>query len=157
FDRAIDAVAALAPRFADLRLVVAGEGPRRAALEAQAARLGVAQHVDFVGVVDHADIPALIDRATAVVMPSRYEGMPLVALEAAGMGRPVIGTRAPGLDATVADDVTGLLVDPGDPPALAAAIEAVCVDRALATRLGHAARARAEREWSMDACVDAYE
>jgi glycosyltransferase involved in cell wall biosynthesis len=157
FDRAIAAVAELAPRHADVRLTIVGVGPLLSALEDQANELGVADRIEFAGAVDHDDIPALMDDAIALVMPSRYEGLPLVALEAAWMARPVVGTVAPGLSQAVVDGDNGLLVDPADPHALAAALESLVLDRHLARKLGAAARRRAEREWSLSACADGYE
>jgi glycosyltransferase involved in cell wall biosynthesis len=113
--------------------------------------------VVFAGAVDHEEIPAMLSRHVALVMPSRYEGLALVALEAAWMGRPVIGTRAPGLALAVVDGKTGLLVDADASGALAAAMEELAVDRARARRMGDAARRLAEAEWSLAACVDGYE
>lgn len=157
FERAIAAVAELAPRHPDLRLTIVGVGPLRSELEHQANELGVADRIEFTGAVDHDDIPALMNDALALVMPSRYEGLPLVALEAAWMARPVVGTMAPGLSQAVVDGDNGLLVDPADPRALAAALESLILDRQLARELGAAARRSAEREWSLSACADGYE
>ncbi len=91
-----------------------------------------------------------------MVMPSHFEGLPLVALEAAWAGRPVVATRAPGLDEAVVDGETALVVEPGG-GALAFGIERLVTDPALARRLGTGARAFAEREFSLGRCVDAYE
>jgi glycosyltransferase involved in cell wall biosynthesis len=157
FDRAIDAVAQLAPRHPDLRLRIVGVGPLLADLEAQARQLGIADRVEFAGAVEHDDIPALLRDSVAVVMPSRFEGFPLVALEAAWMARPVVGTAAPGLSLAVTDGDNGLLVDPDDPRALAVALESLILDRGRARALGEAARRRAEQHWSLAACADAYE
>jgi glycogen synthase len=157
FDRAIAAVAELAPRHGELRLTIVGVGPLRAELEEQARELGVADRVEFAGTVDHDAIPALMSDAIALVMPSRFEGLPLVALEAAWMARPVVGTVAPGLSLAVVDGENGLLVDPEEPHALAAAMEALILDRNRADELGVAARRRAEQQWSLEACADGYE
>ncbi len=115
FDRAIAAVAELAPRHPDLRLTIVGVGPLRAKLEAQAHAAGVADQVEFVGTVDHDEIPGMLRDSVALVMPSRFEGLPLVALEAAWMARPVVGTVAPGLSLAVTDGEDGILVDPDEP------------------------------------------
>jgi glycogen(starch) synthase len=157
FERAIEAVGRLAATRPDLHLTVAGDGPRRAQLEALPAALGITDRVTFLGAVPHDELPALLARSVALVMPSRYEGLPLVALEAAWSARPVVGTTAPGLDRAVTDGETGLLVDGDDPGALAAAIGRLAADRALARRLGAGARRRAEREWSLATCIDRYE
>jgi glycosyltransferase involved in cell wall biosynthesis len=157
FHRAIEAVAMLAARLPDVRLTVVGVGALRTPLERHAADLGVADHVHFAGAVDHDDIPKLLSDHIALVMPSRYEGLPLVALEAAWMGRPVVGTQAPGLALAVVQDETGVLVDHRDRAALARAMEDLALDRDRARRLGAGARRLAEKQWSLPACVDAYE
>ena len=156
FDRAIDALAILAPRHQTLRLAIAGDGPERAALEARAVERGVSDRVEFCGLLDRDGIARLLETSTAVVMPSRYEGLPLVALEAAWAGRPVVATRAPGLAEAVLDGETGLLAG-GDAPQLASAIERILRDPDLARRLGATGRETAERRYSMDACADQYE
>lgn len=157
FDRAIDALASIAARGHDVRLTIIGIGPLRADLMSQAARLGISDRITFAGGVDHDEIAARMSDATALVMPSRFEGLPLVALEAAWMARPVVGTAAPGLSQAVVDGETGILVDPADPNALASALESLVVDRARARTLGDAALRRVEQEWSFAACVDGYE
>ena len=156
FDLAVDAVAALAPRHPTLRLTGAGDGPERDHLFDRAAELGVASRVEFLGTVSRPEVGRLIERTTAVVMPSRYEGLPLVAIEAAWAARPIVATRAPGLGQAVVDGETALVVEP-DADALAHGIERILADPFLARRLGAGARALAEREYSIAACADAYE
>lgn len=154
--RALHVVRLLVDRRPSIRLTVAGDGPEREHLTALAHRLGVDDRVDFLGAVPHDRITDLIEDATVVVMPSQFEGMPLVALEAAWAGRPVVAAAVPGLDTTVIDGVTGRLVD-GDDEALADAVEEVLADRQWARRMGAAARAHAEAAFSISRCVDEYE
>lgn len=154
FDRALRATAILAAR-RDVTLTIAGDGPLRDELVAQAHALGIAERVEFLGRVSGERVQELLSGAIVVVMPSRFEGLPLVALEAAWAARPVVGTAAPGLSEAVVHGETGLLVD-GDDHALADAIEALLVDRKRARALGEAARRRAERSFSLSACVDGY-
>ena len=90
---------------------------------------------------------ALIDlyrRHTALVLPSFYEGQPLVMLEAAAAGRPVVTTGICGMLDFIEDQVHGLLVPPGDAHALGAALSRLAQDRDLATRMGRAGRERAQ-------------
>jgi glycosyltransferase involved in cell wall biosynthesis len=89
-----------------------------------------------------ADARALLDAADVFVLPSRHEGMPLALLEAMDAGLPVVATRVPGCTEVVVDGVTGLLVPPGNPPALAAAIARLLADPALRRRMGRAGRLR---------------
>lgn len=156
FDRAVRAFALLAPDHPDARLTIVGAGPDRAELVALAESSGAAERIEFLGEVDHSRTAALIESATAVVMPSRFEGLPLVALEAAARARPVVGTFAPGLSRAVDPGVTGLLVEGDHDAALAAALATVVDDRDRARALGARARERAEREFSLSHCVDRY-
>ena len=155
-DRAIEAFSRIAPTHPAVRLVIAGDGPERPTLVALASELGVADRVDFLGFVDRPRVARLLEQATAVVMPSRFEGLPLVALEAAWSARPVVAMRAPGLECAVIDGETALVVD-AEPEALARGLARLLADTDLAQRLGTGGRARAEREYSIDACAEAYD
>ena len=139
------AIRALPP---DAVLVVLGEGPDRAALEALARDLGVADRVFLLGRVP--DVAAWLRRATVYVHPARWEGFGLGVLEAMHASLPVVATRVSSLPELVVDGETGYLVPPDDPPALTAAIE-----RALGEpRLGAAGRERALREFSVAQMAD---
>ena len=136
----LDAVPRLLGRFPDLAVVLLGDGPLREVLEKQAAELGVGGAVRFAGHRD--DARALLAAADVFALPSRHEGMPLVALEAMDAGLPVVATRVIGSAEVVEDGVTGALVRPADPAALAAALERLLVDPALRRRQGAAGRRR---------------
>ena len=127
-----------APLRAGHRLVLAGgDQSRRPALAALADSLGLADAVVLPGLVDDADLPALYGGATLVVQPSLEEGFGLPALEAMACGAPVVASRRGALPEVVAD--AGLLVDPEDEHALAAALARVLVsadERAALTRRG---------------------
>ncbi len=139
FDVALAAFAELAPRFPEARLVVAGDGPARPELEAQAQALGVADAVEFPGWVAPERVSELMNSATLVIMPSRCEEpFGLVAVEAALMARPVVACRVGGLAEVVADGERGLLVDKEDPAALAHALAHLLEDRGTAERMGQA-------------------
>ncbi len=158
FDVALAAFAELAPRFPAARLVVAGDGPARPELEAQARALGVADAVEFQGWVAPERVSELMNSATLVVMPSRWdEPFGLVAVEAALMARPVVASRVGGLAEVVAEGETGLLVDKEDPAALARALAHLLEDRGTAERMGQAARRRAQELFGFDRQVDAYD
>jgi glycosyltransferase involved in cell wall biosynthesis len=96
--------------------------------------------------LEPAEVAAAIDGARALLLPSASEGLPRVAIEAFVRGRAVVGTRAGGIPDIVEDGVTGLLVGAGDTAELAAAIERIVTDRALAVQLG-AAAAEAAPKW----------
>jgi glycosyltransferase involved in cell wall biosynthesis len=117
------------------RLLIAGDGPAREELRAQASR-----DVEFVGPVRTRDVPALLARARSLLLPSRsYEGAPRVVLEAYASGVPVIASRIGGLREVVDHGGSGLLVDAEDPNAWAAAL-ARLADDDVNERMGAAAR-----------------
>jgi glycosyltransferase involved in cell wall biosynthesis len=130
----------------EAQFVLAGDGPLRTSLEAQAHSLGVEERVKFLGY--RSDIADLLADCDVFVLPSLYEGLPLSILEAMSAGKPVIATHIGGTDEAVIAGETGLLVPPANPTALAVAIRAVLTDRPLAQRLASAGRARVEQEFS---------
>jgi phosphatidylinositol alpha-1,6-mannosyltransferase len=148
-DRLIAAMPAILARHPAACCLVVGDGPQAASLHALAQRLGVAGAVRFAGAVAPADMPAHYALADLVALPNRAEpgeadGIPLVLLEAAASGRPLIGGRAGGTPEVVVDGQTGLLVDGTDPAAIADAVCRLLDDAALRARLGAGARALAE-------------
>jgi glycosyltransferase involved in cell wall biosynthesis len=128
------------------RFVIAGTGAERARLESQAAALGVHERVRFLG--HRADVPELLAASDAFVLPSLFEGTPLALLEAMAAGKPVVSSAIPGTDELVVDGETGLLVQAGDPEALADALRRIVAEPELRARLGAAGRRRAEAEHS---------
>jgi len=157
FDRALKAFASIIRRFSGVRMVVAGDGPMRPELERQAARLGLSAAVEFVGLVEPGRVLALIDRATLVLAPSRHEGLPTVALQAALMARPVVATRVGGVMEAVVHQQTGLLVENDDGDGLDGAIASLLSDSSLATRMGAAGRERTQKLFGWQRCVDEYD
>ncbi len=128
--------------------LIVGEGPDRAALEAEIRRLGIGDRVRLVG--ERRDVPELLAGADLFVLPSASEGMPVSVLEAMAAGLPVVGSRVGGVPELVVDGETGLLVEPGDPEALAAAIGRLVADPELRRQLGDAGRERAQRRFALE-------
>jgi glycogen(starch) synthase len=157
FDVALTALASVTDRFPNARLIVAGDGPERPNLERQVAELGLADIIDFVGWVSPDKVLALINTSTLVLMPSRWEGLPSVVLQAAMMARPVVATRVSGLSEVVVHKDTGLLIEPEDGNALAEAIVWLFDHPESATRMGQAARQRVQELFSWEDCVQAYD
>lgn len=122
----------------DASLAIVGEGPLRNELEAEAERLGVSARVLFAGV--RADARSIMGAADAVVLCSRWEGLPLVALEALAAGTPLVATDVRGLRELLVDGETALLVPHDDPLALAAALGRVVSDRELTAVLAKGGR-----------------
>jgi glycosyltransferase involved in cell wall biosynthesis len=151
----VRATAIAAEDLPELRVEVAGPGPCLEDVKQLAAELGVAGRIAFLGEVR--DVPALLARARMFVLPSRSEGIPLTALEAMARGLPVVATRVGGLPEVVADGVTGLLVPPDDPAALAQAIVRIGRDPAGGLRMGQAGRRRVEQHFEIRRMVADYE
>ena len=143
-----------AARWGDIRpaplLVIAGQGPLAAELQARAASLGLT--VRFVG--HRGDVPALLAAADVFVLPSVWEGQALILQEALRAGVPVVATRVGGNPELTGEDAA-ILVPPGDAQRLAEAVRAVLGDPALATRLRQAAAARTRALPDEDAAVAA--
>jgi glycosyltransferase involved in cell wall biosynthesis len=133
----------------DAHFALAGDGPERAALEAQARDLGVEARVSFLGYRN--DVAALLSVCDLVVLPSLYEGLPVSLLEAMAARRPVIATRIGGTDELVTSGRTGLLVEPGNATALAVAIRSLLDDTAAARELAERASLLVERRFSAEA------
>jgi glycosyltransferase involved in cell wall biosynthesis len=138
----------------DLRTLIAGDGPLRAQLEETTRLYHLDERVRFLGHRD--DVPRLLAAADLVVLPSAYEGLPNLVLEAMRFRKPVVATAAPGTTEVVVDGQTGVLVPVGNPQLLARAIRDVVRDRELAQRLGQAGRARADASFRADAMIDQF-
>jgi glycogen synthase len=157
FDLALAAFASICDRFPKLRLVLAGDGPERASMERQSAALGLANRVEFRGWVAPEDIFNLINKATVVLMPSRLEGLPSVALQAGIMARPMVATPIGGLTEIVVHQRTGLLIPPEDHVGLAEAIVFLLEHPEAAVQMGQAIRDRVKDMFNWEQCVDAYD
>jgi colanic acid/amylovoran biosynthesis glycosyltransferase len=138
----LQAAALLAARGRKVKLTLAGEGPARAAFEALAQRLGLAEQVSFPGAVGQEEIHALYADAAVFCLPSFAEGIPGVLMEAMAMEVPVLSTRITGIPELIEDGHNGLLVAPGRADELADALERLLADPALCRELGARGRAR---------------
>jgi glycosyltransferase involved in cell wall biosynthesis len=129
----LDAWPQVIRRVPNARLLVVGEGSRRAELETQAAALGIAGSVIFTGRRD--DVPAVTAALDVAVLPSYREAQGLTILEAMALSRPVVASAVGGIPEMIDDGRTGLLVPPHDPDALAAAIVRLLTDHPYADML----------------------
>ena len=136
------------------RVLIVGDGPDRAEIEREIARLGLRDAVVLLG--ERADVAELLAAADVFVLASRSEGMPMSVLEAMAAGLPVVASAVGGVPELVRDGETGTLVAPGDPDVLARALGALVAAPAERARLGAAARSRAEAEFGIEACRQAH-
>lgn len=139
----------------ELRCLLLGDGPLRGELERQVSELGLADVVVFGGAVD--DVLDILPACDLFVLPSLWEGLPVAAIEAMGMGLPVIATRVAGTPEVVRHEETGLLVEPADPHDLAKAIGRLLADDALRNRLAAAGKRSARERYSFHEVLDRYE
>jgi glycosyltransferase involved in cell wall biosynthesis len=138
--------------FPGAKMVVVGGGPLEGKLRKEAKKRGVSRYFSLLGErPDAADILGLFD---VFVLPSLWEGLPLVLIEAAARGKPIVATDVEGTREVVKDGETGLLVPPGDPGAMAEAVLRLLRDPALARRLGERARAEIPPVFSLTRMVE---
>jgi glycosyltransferase involved in cell wall biosynthesis len=127
----LDVAGRMADTHPQVRFVIAGDGDRRARYEARARAAGADRNTRFAGFV--ADMRRFYAECDVIVLPSYSEGSSMVVLEAMAMGRAVLATAIPSLRELIDADEHGMLVPPGDQPALAAALDALCRDRRRAS------------------------
>jgi glycosyltransferase involved in cell wall biosynthesis len=147
----LEAAVLLRGRVPGLRVVVAGDGPERERLAKLVGALGLQDVVALLGL--RRDVPDLLAAFDLCVTCSDFEGSPLAVMEYMAAGRPVVATRVGGMPDLVEDEVSGFLVPPRDPAALAEAIAAVLADPELARRMGDRGRGRQASEFALDRTV----
>jgi glycosyltransferase involved in cell wall biosynthesis len=151
----IDAVALLAGRHPALHVAIAGRGDLADTLDARARDRGLAGRVHLLGL--RPDIPAVLAAADVFVLPSLSEGLPLALLEAMFASRPIVASDVGEVATALAQGEAGLIVEPGNPAALAASLDRLLIDPALAGELGERARRRAAAEYDVSRMVCRYE
>ncbi|MFH1865783.1 MAG: glycosyltransferase [Candidatus Eisenbacteria bacterium] len=147
----LEAAASVSRAYGDVRFLVVGDGPERARLERTAGELGISGKVRFLGVRD--DVPAVLKLMDVLVLSSLSEGSPNVVLEGMASGVPIVGTRVGGVPELVEDGVSGLLVDPGDVPAMSNAVLALLTDPDRARAMGEKGRTRATEDYDINRVV----
>jgi phosphatidyl-myo-inositol dimannoside synthase len=153
-DELISAAAQLRQEFSDLQLVFAGGGDDVPRLKDLARTSGAGDCVHFLGEISDQELAGCYARAEIFALPSTGEGFGFVFLEAMAFGKPVIAARAGGATDIVENDVNGLLVPPGDLPALKDALGRLFRDDALRIRLGQRAAGTVRREFSFPSFVE---
>lgn len=155
FSLFLDIAAALSPRFPTLRFLLAGEGPEEEMLREKAAQLGLADRIVFAGYV--ADTREVYAAADFLLMPSRFEGLPMTLLEAMAMNLPVVASKLDGIAEVITDGEDGLLAAPGDAAAFTEHLTRLLENPALALQLGTAARSKIEARFSVERMTTAVE
>jgi glycosyltransferase involved in cell wall biosynthesis len=150
----IDAMALLADRHPTLHLAISGRGDLADALSSHARSRGLFGRVHLLGL--RSDVPAVLQAADVFVLPSLSEGLPLALLEAMFAGRPIVATDVGDVSVALAQGDAGVLVEPGDPAALADALHALLNDRTRARKLGERAKRRAAAEYDVSQMVRRY-
>jgi glycosyltransferase involved in cell wall biosynthesis len=138
------------------RLLIAGQGPQRTSLEALARELGLTDRISFLGEVPESERRLLLHACDVFALPSidRSEAFGIVQLEAMACGKPVVSGDLPtGVRFVNQDGVSGRLIPPGDPDALAGALNQLLEDDALRAGLGKAARQRVEQEFTAERMI----
>jgi colanic acid/amylovoran biosynthesis glycosyltransferase len=134
-----------------VRVTLAGDGVERAALEALAAELGVADRVRFLGAVAHDRVPALYAKADVFCLPSFAEGLPTVLMEAMACELPVVATNVMGTAELVEHGVSGYVLPPARPDRIAGALRELAADAERRERMGAAGRERVARDYESGA------
>lgn len=153
-DVLVAAVPSIVTRIPDTCLLIVGDGPDRAALERQADSLAVADRIHFAG--RRNDVPELLAASTALVLPSRWEGMPNVVLEALASGKPILATDVEGTSELVRPGINGWLFPPDQPQLLAESAVALLSDRSRLAEMGQASQSLYYEQFTIDKLVDAH-
>src|SRR5207245_11340320 len=149
YDTLIETARLLAGRQLDYRWLVIGDGPIRPEIEQATSGPPLEGRVEILGFRSQDEVRELLRDATLFVLPSRTEGLPVVLMEALACGVPCISTPITGIPEIVRDGANGLLVPPGDPVALADAVERLLLNPEEQRRLARAARPSVEGEYDI--------
>ena len=153
FQYLIEAMPAVLQQIPNVKLIIIGEGEQFAYLKQLSKSLGLSESVIFTGAIDSTEIPTAYSAADVFVLPSLFECLPLVIIEAQAAGKPVIGTRVGGTPEGIVEGETGFLVEPGDPKPLGAAIIRVLSDERFARKMGEKGKEFVEARFSIQSAV----
>jgi len=150
-DVLLDAAPAVVSRFTDVHFLIVGDGPDRVALERQAERAGLISRVHWAGF--QSDVPRLMASSVGLVLPSRWEGMPNVVLEAMAAGKPVVATEVEGTRELIRPGINGWLVPPSNPQSLAEGLISLVSDPTRAATFGLRSQSTVGEEFTIDNLV----
>lgn len=155
FSLFLEIAAAVSAEIPNARFLLAGEGPEEALLREQSRRLGLAERVVFAGYIP--DTRVVYSASDILLMPSRFEGLPMTLLEAMAMGLPVVASNLDGIAEVITDAREGFLADPGHASVFTSRILQLLRDPSLASRIAAAARAKIETNHSVEKMTSAVE
>lgn len=155
FSLFLDIAAELAPGFPELRFLLAGEGPEESVLHEKAHALGLADRIVFAGYV--ADTRQVYAAADILLMPSRFEGLPMTLLEAMAMGLPVVASKLDGIAEVIEDGHEGFLIKSNDTQGFVNRCSALLENLAKSSELAANARAKIESHFSVERMTSAVE
>jgi glycosyltransferase involved in cell wall biosynthesis len=138
----------------DIKFVICGTGPLLQKLKEQVRRVGLEEQVIFLGRVDRKKLIQIYQNATIYVLPSIYEGLPTVLLEAMACGLPIVATNIGGNRDIISSNVNGLLVPPSSPKEMAQMITLLWADESLRKRLGGSATETILKKYTWDMITD---
>ncbi len=147
-----DALPAIFEKHSNLKALIVGDGSLCDELKEQCERLGISEKVVFAGFIE--DVPGVLALSDIVVLPSLYEGLPLTAIEASAMARPVVATRVDGTPEVILDGKTGILVEPRDPEGLRDAILELVEDEEKRRVYGETGREVVIEKFSLDKQIE---
>jgi glycosyltransferase involved in cell wall biosynthesis len=150
----IDATKEVVGRYPNIRVLFIGDGPLRKELELQVNRLGLDSVIKFLGF--RSDVKELLSTLDIFVLPSLFEGLPNVVLEAMACGKPVIATNVSGIPEIIDDHQTGILIPPKDSNAIAQAIYQMLQNPKKMKMMGKMSRNRVEEKFSLKQQVNAF-
>ncbi len=148
----IDATVQILEKFPNTKVLLVGDGPRRSQMENKVSALALSDTIIFTGI--RQDVREILPLFDLFVLPSLSEGLPVSILEAMAASKPVVATYVGGVPEAVVDGVTGLLVPPRDPTALAQAIVHLLGDPDLRQQMGQAGRERVLEHFSVERMVE---
>ena len=154
FEYLLAAVRELSAAFKDIKVVIVGEGPDRAAIEQMIERYGLQHTVILAG--QQSDMPAVYASIDIFVLPSLNEGLPMTLLEAMAASKPVIATRVGAIPSVIEDGKTGLLVNPGDTAGLRDAMARLLADAERSQRMATQAHEWVARHYTSAAMAGQY-
>jgi L-malate glycosyltransferase len=153
----IEAFRLVADRHPHARLLIVGSGRQRESIQAMIRRSQLDSRIELRPAVPHSHLPDVLRKIDIFVVPSLSESFGVAAIEASACGVPVVASRVGGLPEAVIDGKTGILVPPGDPKALAGALERLIGSEELRARFGQNGRRFVEQCYAWEHCVDLME